>query len=352
VCNVPNTKCQKPEKLLNLPNTTLDGRPTVDLVQSRLRAAWKWKPHIDLYVRAGCQTTYWLIWMLESAEVFFPNFLGEIIVVLDEGDTYATTQVKLFRERSQHRIRLEYLPTPCMVARVFNQMDYLNSYRVSDADYLVTIDSDCVFHTPVLPHLLFMGSKVILPVSAHFQKNMWDEVHKAITGVDLVPPGHSMVTQPVTFRRDTIEKFWGWIERNQNQTLWEVVNTEYERRKGRMPTFNWMAFVSTYAWHEEQEKYAFDRLEQSRTPYRRFAVHTKWEEYGSLRSMYQRSRAATLGGLCSYWPREYRCDPQDRNYVEHYKYRYTAKYKLCLQCTLEDYKKSEKKVERALHTNT
>ena len=95
-----------------------------------------------------------------------------------------------------------------MKGRFFNQYSYITLDRYSSADYVVTIDSDCAFFTPVVPEVLFNAEgDVILPTSTTFQVKGWNKAQSFFTNTSLLPNyGHAMITQPVNFRVDSFKK--------------------------------------------------------------------------------------------------------------------------------------------------
>ena len=317
--------------------------------QNKLEKAWgKFRPSVDLYVRTGCQTASWVIWMLQSAEIFYPTFLGKIIVVLDANDKHTTEAIRALTWK--HNVVIEYEPTPCLIPRVYNQLSYLRSYHWSEAEYILTIDSDCVFFTPVVPHLLFgVDQKPLLPTHAKFQRGMWDNVNYAMTQYALTPqPGHSMITQPVMFRRDTLVRFFAWMEKKHGKSLYALVDGMVDVRSD-MHNFNWMTHVSTYVFHHERSNYDFLLMHATREPYRRFALHWKYENLNFMRGREQ-VIAAINGGLCLHFPDQFKCKPNERAYVEHYKFRYTTDFKLCTKCDAQDYKRADLKLKKALQS--
>jgi hypothetical protein len=343
-------RCHVAPNKLTLPERTRDGRPTVDLIQTRLRNAWKDKlgTSVDLYVRSGCVTLEWLIWMLQSAEIFFPNFLGKIIVVLDSNDDFSAKHVLQFAETSNHSIVIKFEDVPCMPPRVFNQLSYFNAWRWSNAEYIVTIDSDCVFHTPVTPSLLFKDGKSILPTSYHFQPGMWDQWVKYYTHYDINPPGHSMITQPVTFRRDTLKNYWTFIHKIHGKSLYDVIADMHSKFKpGSFGNFCWMCQISSYAYYNERDKYHFNLLHQSFEPYLRFALHWKYETW-HIKDFRERAIGGILGGLVTHFKQEFDAPVKYLKYVDRFQYRYYNNQYLCVRCTSDSYMKRTGELEKEL----
>ena len=66
---------------------TVTGEPVGALIDRTLREAWgPTPPRIDLFLRAGCGAATELQMLYPSIELFWPSFLGEVVVVLDDGD--------------------------------------------------------------------------------------------------------------------------------------------------------------------------------------------------------------------------------------------------------------------------
>ncbi|CAF1400356.1 unnamed protein product, partial [Rotaria sordida] len=138
----------------NYPRTTMAGEKTGDFVNRVLEIAWGSNPpSVDLYLRSGCNGIMEMKYLFQSIEIFWPRFLGSIIIVLDAGDEAILKY--LLPEKPAHHYIIEFEHTPCVPGRVFNQYSYLNLDRHSSADYVVTIDSDCILHSPVTPDLIF-----------------------------------------------------------------------------------------------------------------------------------------------------------------------------------------------------
>ena len=67
--------------------TTAAGEPVQRAIQRALRTAWgDDPPHIDFYVRCGCMGTNELQYLQPSIELFWPEFVGDVIIVLDAGN--------------------------------------------------------------------------------------------------------------------------------------------------------------------------------------------------------------------------------------------------------------------------
>ena len=179
-------------KLTRISNSPLN--QTVEIVQEVLRFAWgPDPPSVDLYVRSGCRDGSEVMFMLETVYLFWPRSLGHVVVVLDFNDRGAIEEIIPPRVYETHSVKVIYEHSPCMSGRIFNQYAYLNLFRYIDAEYVVTIDGDCAFHSPVTPDYIFdKDRKVILPTSFKFQQSFrWDEMQSFFTKRSHGPLGHA-----------------------------------------------------------------------------------------------------------------------------------------------------------------
>ena len=129
---------------------------------------------VDLWVRTGCNGAREARYLFESVELFWPRGVGKVVVVLDVKDAAIVGHIVPTQTAHAYDVRYEHVP--CMPARVFNQVSYLMADRYSTADVIVTIDSDCVLHSPVTPRLLFRDGRVRLP---HYDRVPGGHVERA-----------------------------------------------------------------------------------------------------------------------------------------------------------------------------
>lgn len=228
LCNVA-APCEAPPTVIHtyddLPQATAAGERIQSAIQRGLRAAWgKDPPQIDLYFRAGCGAVDEIAQLLPSVELFWPEFIGEVIIALDAGNNQ-TLEYFLPRDwrTTRHSYRLVYEDVPCLPGRIFNQVSYLNLDAHSRAQFVVTIDSDCAFHSPVTPDVLFNdGGRLLLPISRIFQLGYWDAAVEFFTG-DGTFSSHTMVSQPVAFALDTFAAYRSWIRERHGACYFDMV---------------------------------------------------------------------------------------------------------------------------------
>ncbi|CAF1400705.1 unnamed protein product [Adineta steineri] len=267
---------------VNYPRRTVTGEKTGDFINRVLEIAWGSNPpSVDLYLRSGCNGIMEMKYLFESIEIFWPRFLGSIIIVLDAGDERILEYLLPRRPTHHYVIAFEY--TPCLPGRIFNQYSYLNLDRHSSADYVVTIDSDCIFHSPVTPDLIFRQGKVILPSSRTFQKEMWVKPLNSIMGAGMYD-GHYMVTQPVTFSLSTFSSFRQWFNESKGKCYEDQI---VQLSPNYYQEFCWMCQLGTYLERghpqkSEYEKYWFHHLDNETVePILRYSIHVPYEPYNS-----------------------------------------------------------------------
>ncbi|CAF1140148.1 unnamed protein product [Adineta ricciae] len=279
-CNA--RQCQPYTRSINwdYPQKTIFGENANEFINRILEIAWGTNPpSIDLYLRGGCHGIMEMKYLFESIELFWPRFLGSVIIVLDVGDEPI---LKYFLPRQPtHHYLVTFEHTPCLPGRVFNQYSYLNLDRHSRAEYIVTIDSDCVLHAPVTPDLIFRQGKIILPSSQSFQPDLWRRSLEAVMGTGMYD-GHYMVTQPVTFARTTFLAFREWFYETKSKCyedhLTQLSSVHYQE-------FCWMCQVGSYLERGHAKKNDYDRYwyqhfdNESLEPMIRFAIHVPYEPF-------------------------------------------------------------------------
>ncbi len=304
ICNA--TRCIPYTGKLNwdYPRTTNLGENTGEFINRVLEIAWGSNPpSVDLYLRSGCNGIMEMRYLFESIEIFWPRFLGSIIIVLDAGDQMILKD--LVPVKPTHRYVIAFEHTPCLPGRVFNQYSYLNLDQHSSADYVVTIDSDCIFHSPVTPDLVFRQGRVILASSRTFQKGAWDKPLDGMMGVGMYD-GHYMVTQPITFSVSTFSSFRRWFHESKEKCYEDQLSQLSPDNYGM---FCWMCQLGTYLEkgnpeRTEYNKYWYQHLDDSTIePILRYAIHVTYEHYNSTgceeAKCYEKSaNEAIRQGLC------------------------------------------------------
>jgi len=323
----------------------------VDLHQKVLRKLWgSSAPSVDIYLRTGCRGGGFaeMAPLFESAELFWPNFLGHIVIVADAGDSGATLAIP---HRTKHHYKIFYEYVPRLPGRLLNQYSYLHADKHCDAEYIVTIDSDCVFIVPVTPRFLFRDfgtehMRIIVSSSTGFMFHHWDKAVNFFYKADMGGFGagwnsshgcgasgwktmnaslpmtyieNHMVTQPVSFRRDTFARWRSLIiERNQMSfaaqlvRFYEVQPACFNRslirsRKTKCPKplfrgwdFCWMCLIGNYIRHEpfESKHYSFvDWSDEHSEGTLFFVAHVNYD-VPKVSRYATRAHQLILSGLC------------------------------------------------------
>ena len=333
ICNPPPGGCTAPPPPASLriydgmPAETASGERVRDALQRTLRAAWgRTPPQIDFYVRTGCNGVGELALLLPSIELFWPEHLGEVIIVLDVGDN-ATLEYFLPQSwrSTRQSYRFVYEDAPCLPGRIFNQISYLNLDMHSSAEYVVTIDSDCVLHSPVTPDILFdEAGRLLLPVSSSFQVDVWRHAVEFFTGAGTYT-AQSMITQPVAIARATLSAYRAWFaERASEPCLYDMVARfsaetvdfphgvpapsgpptppgEQPRPYINREAFCWMCQINTFlGTGRTAPLYNLvntDDMGEAGTPYLRYGLHTTWERFNGA-EVDATSRIIVEQGLC------------------------------------------------------
>ena len=324
-CNAPCQLANAEPVLLTYPTSTASGVSTMETVQAVLAVAWAAYPvKVDLLLRTGCHGARELKILAQSVELFWPRGIGSVVVVLDDSDRPIAHHMVLNNSRHDWVVRFENVS--CMPGRIFNQISYLMADHYSTADVIVTIDSDCVLHSPVTPRLLFRDGKIRMPHSARFQPREWKTNIEFFTG-----PGtykfHTMTSQPVTFHRSTLAAYREWYPTAHNGTCYLDGVVRWLHRVGpvksgprSMKWFCWMCQLGTFLSTTGITADLYDLVnldEPTPHPYQRMAVHVPYEPWdgrfngcpgsknkslshklGSCMDLHTTSELAMRQGLC------------------------------------------------------
>ncbi|KAH9262754.1 hypothetical protein BASA82_000210 [Batrachochytrium salamandrivorans] len=310
-CDAPVCSRNHTHRLPNfrLPKTTRLGQPTVEFVHQVLRKAWgETPPAIDLFVRTGCGGTKELTYMLATLAIFYPKFLGHIIVVLDVNDQGKVDFVVPKPLLEGYAVKLVYEHQPCMLGRIFNQYSYLNLPAHTNAEFVVTIDSDCAFHRPVTPDVLFNHlGKLILPTNSGFQSTYWYPKQFHFTHIDDRAWGHSMVSQPVSFRVDTFTAYFAYIESNRGVCYEELLTKFYFDHMPNIYAFCWMCQLSAFVGQYDAGNHydVHDTFRRSRDPYLRYASHVGYDLPSEATPYEVAVKRAVKQGLCLWFASEF-----------------------------------------------
>lgn len=328
-CSTCDVKCD-PEPLRKLPREIVYPIPDAidgtagELIDRVLREAWgRTPPSVDLYVRAGCAGLEELLYLIPTIELFWPRFLGKIIIVLDYADHKFASRFGPVNPTHAYEIHFEH--TPCMPGRVFNQVSHLHMDLHSDAEYFVAIDSDCVFITPVTPDLLFSAGKLLIPHSEIFQRGAWNVDVEYFVGRHTYG-SHPMVVQPLAFHRSTFEAYRNWYRESTHECYTDAVS-RYLQDFSNVQQFCWMCQLWTFMNHTglSMEFYQPIDIDSDKSPpFQRYAIHLTYEKHGRRESYGQNSLSIVLQGLCNAFGEAIipDCAGIDYAYFDRYSYSY------------------------------
>ncbi|CAI7793350.1 unnamed protein product [Closterium sp. NIES-53] len=162
-----------------------------------------WPARVDLLVRSHVSDAYFLIEVLfRSIEQMWPRGIGDVILVLDEGESVVRDLVppwvKVYYEKN-------YLDLP---GKILQQWSYLWADNYTTAPYIAIIDDDVVFNLKVTPGLLFnlTDSKPIVIGSRNAQRNNWLPSTRWLVGQHAYF-ANFMVQLPFLFPRAVLPRF-------------------------------------------------------------------------------------------------------------------------------------------------
>lgn len=162
-----------------------------------------WPGRVDLLIRSYLSDKFFLLEvLLNSIDQMWPKGIGEIILVLDEGDHWAADLVppwvKIFYEKN-------YLNLP---GKIVQQWSYLWADNYTTAPFISIVDDDVVFNMKVTPALLFnlTEGKPYVIGSQQKQMNHWVPSTRFLVGKQYYF-ANFMVQLPFTFPRDVLPKF-------------------------------------------------------------------------------------------------------------------------------------------------
>mmetsp|Transcript_47401 Transcript_47401/g.88307 ORF Transcript_47401/g.88307 Transcript_47401/m.88307 type:complete len:318 (+) Transcript_47401:242-1195(+) len=112
----------------------------------------QWPGTVDLIVRTFSNDVQPLISFFQSVELFWPKNIGEMILVLDEGDEWIEEANFVPRD---WRVEYEGEATPPLQGILTSYWSNYYTDKYCKSDYVAIGDSDMVFHTLLTPDLLF-----------------------------------------------------------------------------------------------------------------------------------------------------------------------------------------------------
>lgn len=310
-----------------VPPTLNTGADTVFTLQRAMRAAWgAAPPRVDVVVRASCHDRAQLQVLFASLEVFWPADLGDIVVVLDEGDESAIESVRPANwATTRHSFRFLYERVPCIDGTVARQVSLANLDRHTDADFVVVVAPDTVFHTPVTPDVLFdnVGRAVKVVSSAAARQPSVSRATELFVAASSV---RSVELLPFTIAPTTLTAFREWARTRRRGSCYfddvlrfleSVARQELSGRPGgdggaapsagvglSVDEFCWRCQVDAFvgATNHSRSLYTFADIDAAPAPaHVPFALRVAGEGDAAFldgRSPTQRAAVLVRGGIC------------------------------------------------------
>ena len=153
------------------------------------------------------------------------------MIVAPKGEEVAFNALGLTQER------LIYEDEPIRDGYTWQQVVKLHADEYTDADYILFVDSDCVFFTKVTPEYFFTDSKPYLlctPYSLLGNTVPWKPGTDFVVGRDT--PYEFMRRHPMMYHRDTLKAFRDYILATFGKTCREFMLENCSKR--RLSEFN------------------------------------------------------------------------------------------------------------------
>lgn len=198
----------------------------------------------DIFIKTYGGDFEWLKYCLRSIQKYCTGF-NKIILVCDEGDRPGLEEFGLTREE------VFYVPLE-FNGYLFQQWVKLNAHTYSDADYIMFVDSDCVFTRPTSPSdFIKSGKPVILktPYEVVPEIKFWKDLTELTLKEEV--EFEYMRRLPLIYRRDTIENCLNHVNPFHEQGLKTFIS--------RQPNHEFSEFnlLGAYAEKYEGDKYKF-----------------------------------------------------------------------------------------------
>lgn len=198
----------------------------------------------DIFIKTYGGDFEWLKYCLRSIQKFCTGF-NKIILVCDEGDRRGLEEFGLTKET------VFYVPLGFR-GYLFQQWIKLNAHTYSDADYILFVDSDCVFTKSTTPNdFIKSGKPVILktPYETIPEVKFWKDLTELTLKQEV--EFEYMRRLPLLYRRDTIENCLKHVDKLHEEGLQMFIAN---RPVHEFSEFN---LLGAYAEKHEGERYKF-----------------------------------------------------------------------------------------------
>lgn len=217
----------------------------------------------DIFIKTYGGDFEWLKFCLRSIQKYCRGF-NEIILVCDEGDRRGLEQFGLSREK------VFYVPLE-FKGYLFQQWIKLNAFKYSDADYILFVDSDCVFTKETRPEdFLNKGKPIIL--KTHYNELPDIQFWKTITELTLKEEvqWEYMRRLPLMYRTETIRSLFKHVDKLHENGLKDFIAN---RPAHEFTEFN---VLGAYTEKYEGEKYDFRDTSKIDLPETCIKQHWSW----------------------------------------------------------------------------
>jgi glycosyltransferase involved in cell wall biosynthesis len=189
---------------------------------------------IDIYIKSYKNDFKWLELCLKSIEKYVTGY-NEIIIVIPESDTFHSDMAFV------HRVKEEghgYL---------FQQYCKMTAFHYCSAPYVMYVDSDCIFHSPVNVQDLIKEDKpqILMTSYSEIPGVPWQKPTADFIGQ--VPEFEFMRRHCFIYHRQTLVNLYNWFKGDLKKHILSRVNREFSE-------FNAIGF---YAYLFERDKYNF-----------------------------------------------------------------------------------------------
>lgn len=198
----------------------------------------------DIFIKTYGGDFEWLKYCLRSIQKYCTGF-NKIIIVCDEADRPGLEQFGLTQEE------VHYVPLGFR-GYLWQQWIKLTAFNYSEADYILFVDSDCVFTRPTTPNdFIKSGKPVILKTpyetipEVHFWKDLTELTLKEEVEFEY------MRRLPLLYRRDTLVNLLNHVDPLHENGLQHFIAN---RPAHEFTEFN---LIGAYAEKYEGEKYKF-----------------------------------------------------------------------------------------------
>lgn len=154
---------------------------------------------IDIFIRTYHKDLEWLQYCLRSIQKFVTGY-NQIIICIPEDDAHLITEWNLTKEKI-----VQWIPAT-KNGYIDQQISKLHAFTMSDADYILYVDSDVIFHSPTdLSEYFVWGKPYLMKTRYELVGDAicWKAETEKILGVEV--NYEYMRRIPLLYKRSTLE---------------------------------------------------------------------------------------------------------------------------------------------------